>query len=85
MKKGFKLWYLAADNIDTGRKKVLMMMDYVESFEPAGFCIKTLRNIFIISYVTVVTPILYNIGSAEIGCPVYEFRTGQECKDILNP
>lgn len=62
-----------------------MMMDYVYSFEPLGFCVKTMRYMFIISYVTVAMPALYNIGSAEVGCPIYEFRTGQMCKDILKP
>lgn len=62
-----------------------MMMEYVQRFQPIGFCIKTARNIFIISYITLAAPALYNIGSAEIGCPIYEFRTGEVCQDILTP
>lgn len=41
------------------------------------------KQIFIIAYVLIVTPALYNLGSREIGCPIYEMRTGKECIDIL--
>lgn len=65
------------------KKVMIMIMEYIGGFEPLRFCAKTMRYMFIISYVTVATPALYNMGSAEIGCPVYELRTGQTCEDIL--
>ncbi len=35
-------------------------------------------------FVMLALPYFYNLGSSEIGCPVYEWRTGEACYRILN-
>jgi hypothetical protein len=44
---------------------------------------RVFRFSFIVLYLMVVMPYFYNLGSSEIGCPIYEYRTGLDCSDIL--
>ncbi len=41
------------------------------------------RMLVLFLFVMLALPALYNLGSSEIGCPVYELRTGETCYRIL--
>lgn len=45
--------------------------------------VKGVKHTFVFLYLMVALPYFYNMGSSEIGCPIYESRTGNVCMDIL--
>ncbi len=58
-------------------KELFQQYDLLKQFN------RCIRTTFCVLYSIVALPYFYNLGSAEIGCAIYEVRTDSLCFDIL--